>query len=154
MSVRKKAEDWRKQSRGYGGSIRERKGKMYARIQYFGEGGKRHDKEREARNRKHARELIAEMRAELGNHGETVLNEHRMTFRDLAAIYEKQKLVPAVIVDGRKVAGLRSYRSARRFLVPLVAHFGRKQVRTITHSDLEEFKLIQTQRQRGPEPSA
>jgi integrase len=68
-----------------------------------------------------------------------------MTFRDLGVIYEKQKLVPAVIVDGRKVAGLRSYRSARRFLVPLVAHFGRKQIRTITHSDLEEFKLIRFQ---------
>jgi integrase len=48
-------------------------------------------------------------------------------------------------VDGRKVAGLRSYRSARRFLIPLVAHFGRKQIRTITHSDLEEFKLIRLQ---------
>lgn len=145
MRKRNKTEDWRKQRREYGGSIRERNGKIYARIQYFGEDGKRHDKEREASNRKHARELIKEMRAELGNHGETALDSHRMTFRDLASIYEKQKLVPAVIVDGRKVAGLRSYRSARRFLVPLVAHFGRKQIRTITHSDLEEFKLIRFQ---------
>ncbi len=90
----RKAENWRKQKREYGGSIRQRNGKIYARIQYFGEDGKRHDKEREARNRKHARELITEMRSELGNHDETVLNSHRMTFRDLAAIYEKQKLVP------------------------------------------------------------
>ncbi|HKZ02012.1 MAG TPA: hypothetical protein VJ180_07225, partial [Pyrinomonadaceae bacterium] len=73
MRTRKKAEGWRKQKREYGGSIRERNGKMYARIQYFGEDGKRHDKEREARNRTHARELIKEMRAELGSHGETAL---------------------------------------------------------------------------------
>lgn len=145
MRTRKKTENWRTQKREYGGSIRERGGKIYARIQYFGEDGKRHEKEREASNRKHARELIKAMRAELGNHGETALDSHRMTFRDLAAIYEKQKLVPAVIVDGRKVAGLRSYRSARRFLVPLMAHFGRKQIRTITHSDLEEFKLLRLQ---------
>jgi hypothetical protein len=43
-----KTEDWRKQRREYGGSIRERNGKIYARIQYFSEDGKRHDKEREA----------------------------------------------------------------------------------------------------------
>lgn len=103
MRKRKKVEEWRKQSREYGGSIRERSGKIYARIQYFGEDGKRHDKEREARNRTHARELIKEMRAELGSHGETALDSHRMTFRDLAATYEKQRLVPAVIVwmEGR-----------------------------------------------------
>lgn len=116
MRTRKRTENWRTQKREYGGSIRERNGKIYARIQYFGEDGKRHDKERVARHRKHAREMIKAMRAELEGHGETALDSHRMTFRDLAAIYGKQKLVPAVIVDGRKFAGLRSYRSARRFL--------------------------------------
>jgi hypothetical protein len=105
MRKRKKAEDWRKQRREYGGSVRERRGRIYARIQYFGEDGKRHDKEREARNRTHARELIKEMRAELGSHGETALDSHRMTFRDLAAIYEKQKLVPAVIVTEGRLPG-------------------------------------------------
>ena len=67
MRTRKKAENGRKQKREYGGSIRQRNGKIYARIQYFGEDGKRRDKEREVRHRKHARELITEMRAELGN---------------------------------------------------------------------------------------
>jgi hypothetical protein len=37
---RKKAEDWRKQKGADGGSIHERDGKIYARIQYFGVDGK------------------------------------------------------------------------------------------------------------------
>lgn len=48
MRTRKKTENWGTQKREYGGSIREHNGKIYARIQYFGEDGKRHEKEREA----------------------------------------------------------------------------------------------------------
>ena len=142
MRKKKKVETWRKEKRTDGGSIRERDGKLSARIQYFGADGKRHDKERPARNRTHARELIKQMRAELENHGQVTLDSDRMTFAELAEIYKKQKLVPAVIVDGRKVAGLRSHYSLKGSLIPVVAHFGRKHIRSITHSDLEEYKLI------------
>src|SRR6266567_2906608 len=138
----KKVETWRKEKRTDGGSIRERDGKLSARIQYFGADGKRHDKERPARNRTHARELIKQMRAELKNHGQLTLDSDRMTFAELSEIYKKQRLVPAVIVDGRKVAGLRSHYSLRGSLIPVVAHFGRKHIRSIAHSDLEEYKLI------------
>jgi integrase len=145
MSTKKSSKNWRKEKRDYGGSIRERNGKLFARIQYIGEDGKRRDKERPAENRKHARELIAEMRRELKQHGEPVLDAHKMTFTELSERYSKLRLIPAVIVNGKKVAGLRSLGPPKAAMTILVSHFGRKQVRTIKHSDVEEFKLERIQ---------
>src|SRR5688572_12056543 len=109
MPRKKKATaDWRKQKREHGGSIRERDGKIFARIQYVGEDGRRREKERPAKNRKHARELIKEMRQELLQGGEGALEAHAMTFARLAASYEKTNLIPAVIQNGKKIAGRRS----------------------------------------------
>jgi integrase len=65
-----------------------------------------------------------------------------MTFGDLAKKYELKRLFKAEYVDGRKVAGVRSLLSARSALKALVAHFSRKQIRTIKHSDVEEYKLL------------
>lgn len=132
--------EWLRQKRSHDGSIRERDGKQYARIQFIGEDGKPRSKERIARNRKHARELIKQMRQEHETGGEALLDAHRMTFAVLAREYEKNKLVPAVIVDGKKVAGMRSYASMKRFLVPLLAYFGRKRLRSIRHTDIESYK--------------
>ena len=63
-----KSDDWRKQSREADGSIRRRGSRLYARIQYTGEDGRRRDKERPARNRTHARELIKQMREMHGSY--------------------------------------------------------------------------------------
>ena len=145
MSTKKRSKNWRKEKRDYGGSIRERNGKLFARIQYIGEDGKRRDKERPAENRKHARELISEMRRELKQHGEPVLDAHKMTFTELSERYSKLRLIPAVIVNGKKVAGLRSLGPPKAAMSILVSHFGRKQVRTIKHSDVEEYKLERIQ---------
>src|SRR5215831_2820434 len=145
MSTKKRSKNWRKEKRDYGGSIRERNGKLFARIQYIGEDGKRRDKERPAENRKHARELISEMRRELKQHGEPVLDAHKMTFTELSERYSKLRLIPAVIVNGKKVAGLRSLGPPKAAMSILVSHFGRKQVRTIKHSDVEEYKLKRIQ---------
>src|SRR6266571_2021048 len=140
MIRRKKSKNWRKQKREHGGSIRTRGGMLFARIQYIGEDGKRRDKERPAKNRKHARELITEMRRELQQHGETILDAHKMTFHELSERYSKLKLIPAVIVNGKKVAGLRSLGPQKAAMSALTSAFGRKQVRTIKHSDVEQYK--------------
>lgn len=145
MSRNKPTKNWRNEKRDYGGSIRERNGKLFARIQYIGEDGKRRDKERPAENRKHAREVITEMRRELKQHGEPVLDAHKMTFNELSQRYSKLKLIPAVIVNGRKVAGLRSLGPQKAAMSALVSHLGRRQVRTIKHSDIEEYKLERLQ---------
>lgn len=138
---KKPTDDWRKEKREHGGSIRVRDGKIFARIQYLSEDGRRRDKERPARNRKHAREVINEMRQELLQGGEGALQAHSMTFRHLATNYEKTNLIPAVIQNGKKIAGRRSIASARSTLAPLLAHFGRRHIRAIKHADIEAYKM-------------
>lgn len=138
---RKSTRDWRKERRNREGSVYEYKGKIYARVQFIGEDGKRKDKKVLAKNRKHARELITTLKGEVKTHGDIVLDSYRMTFGELAKVYEKVKLVPARYEDGRKVAGLRSWRYTKSFLPTLVNHFGRRQLRSIKHSDLEAFRI-------------
>ena len=104
-----KPDDWRKERRANEGSIRERNGRVYARIQFIGDDGKRHDKERQAQNRKHARELIKEMRGELETGGIKALVGPRMMFSELADWYTENYVKDAEYVDGRKIAGIRSY---------------------------------------------
>ncbi len=151
MARRKKTDDWRKQRRNRQGSVYDYKGKIYARLQYIGEDGTRKDRKRLAKSRKHARELLKELLADHCDGGERALDSHRMTFRDLAQKFERGKLKRAEIRDGKKVAGMRSYVSTKSHLVPLLAHFARKHIRTIKHSEIEAYKLdrLQTPVRRG-----
>ncbi len=81
-----------------------------------------------------------------------------MTFAELAKVYAERKLIPAVYAgEGeyrRRVAGLRSHKSPHGFLRVLVENFGRRRVRSISHADVEAFKLLrlQTPRQRDGHP--
>jgi integrase len=128
------------------GFVRERDGKVYACIQYKGEDGKRKEKMRRADTRTHAKQIIKKLLRELDDAGEQSLDNDRMTFRDLAALYKKSRLIPAVYhgegEGQRKVAGLRSYKPPQGYLSTLTQHFGAKRIRNITHDDVEQFKLI------------
>lgn len=137
----------------------ERTGKieLFARVQYTDGTGKRREKMRRAENQTDANRIIKRLLEELGNTGEHGLDGERMLFRELAAHYQKRYLIPAQYHgegDGRrKVAGLRSYKSSQRFLDTLIEHFGGKRIRSITHDDLERFKMqrLTTPTQRGSE---
>lgn len=135
-----KPKDWRKERRANEGSIRERNGKIYARIQFIGDDVKRHDKERQARNRKHARELIKEMRSELEAGGIKALVGPRMMFGELADWYTENYVKDAEYVDGRKIAGIRSYDTRASQVKLLKDHLGHKRLREITYHDLEKYK--------------
>src|SRR5437870_2208924 len=137
---KQKIADWRKQKRANEGSIRERNGKIYARIQFIGDDGKRHDKERPARNRKHARELIKEMRKEFDTGGEAALEGSHMKFSTLAQWYLDNYVQDAEYVDGRKVAGVRSFSTKVSQVKKLRHYFDNKRLRDITFSDLEKYK--------------
>jgi hypothetical protein len=67
----------------------------------------------------------------------------------LAEKYKEVKLIPAQYVNKRKVAGLRSFKTPLGFLNVLIEYFGRRKVRSITHADIETFKL-----RRLKEPTA
>lgn len=153
MAMKASETDWRKGKRGHGGSVYEYGGKMYARIQYVDEDGKRKDKKvrLESKNgskptRSEARKQFQALRAKFEKYGQAAVEAHDMTFEELAVTYKKTKLVAAIIQKGKKITGLRSHRAPLGFLETLVKHFGRrKKLRMITHADIEAFRLERLQ---------
>jgi integrase len=125
---------------------RIRNGKVFARK----------DVMRLAENRAHAKELAAQMRRELKDHGERIVDADKLKFEELAGYYEADKVKPAQYHEGRKVAGLRSLSSVRYALKTLTAHFGRRFMKTITPTDIEKFKAkrLDTEARRGGKPAA
>ena len=72
---------------------------------------------RRARNRKHAKELQKQLVKELASaepgNQRAELDAQKLTFSKVADRYEAIKLIPAVYVGDRKVAGLRSLRTQK-----------------------------------------
>lgn len=71
--------------------------------------------------------------------GQSVLG-HRMTFRDLAQHAKKTFYRPAEIIDGRKVAGIKSHRQTYILIDWLVEYFGSRKLSSLTRSDLDAYK--------------
>lgn len=120
---------------------REINGQIYARFVYTDGEGKRREKHLKAESKTHARELYDKMRREFEDHGQQSIDAARMTFRQLAEVYEKVKLQPAEYKGDRKISGRRSYKAPQGYLKTLVQHFGAKRVKSISHADIEKFRL-------------
>lgn len=133
------------------GTITKRDGKLYARVQFKDETGKRRDLWRRAENGMHARQLIRELLREIENSTAVALDAANMTFEDLAAYFEKNHLQPAQYVDGRKVSGVRSLIPALAAVKALRAHFGARKLRSITYGDLDAYRVarLKTPTQHG-----
>ena len=124
---------------------RSAKGKVtwWARVTYTDPvTGKRHDRQRRAESKSHAKDLVQDLIAEVDKTGGRSLAKEHMTFLDLATYFEKEYLKPAEYVDGRKVAGVRSIVPAKANVKALKDHFGMRLLRGITHSDIREFRAI------------
>jgi hypothetical protein len=134
--------------RARAGSVVKRKGRgdgtkvtWWARVTYTDPvTGKRHDRQRRAESKIDAKELVHALLAEVDSTGGQSLAKEHMTFLDLATYFEKQYLKPAEYVDGRKVAGVRSISPAMAAVKALKEHFGKRQLRGITHSDIRAFR--------------
>lgn len=124
------------------GRVIEREGKHYARIRYTDESGVRRDKWYRAESPSKARSLLKEKMKELDGGGSRLLDAERMTFGDLAAHFEEGYLTEAHYVDGRKVSGLRSLKTAERLVEILKDHFGKKRLRAVTHGDIRAYKTL------------
>jgi integrase len=118
----------------------ERKGKLYARLQYRSETGEYKTKYRPITDKRVARSVVEEMRRELEVRGEEGFDAKKMTFNELADQYEKVELVEAVFRNGIKVIGKRSLDPTRSALKPLRFYFGSRPVAKIRASDLKAFK--------------
>jgi integrase len=94
-----------------------------------------------AQDKTHAAKLVKEKLRELETTGETDINSDRITFCRLADCYKERRLFTAKIIHGRKVAGLKSLKTAEAELENLKQWFGTQRIKTITHSDVETYKL-------------
>ncbi len=136
--IRDTAADLKKQgATNCKGSVETR---LYARVGYTDEQGKRHDVVRAAESRTHARDLIRDILRDLEDHAGRTLDASRMTFADLAKYFEEHYLKPAEYVDGRKVDGVRSLKSAQSAVNALKAYFGKKRLQSIRYSDLRTYR--------------
>lgn len=120
--------------------LRIKNGKIYARVTWIDENGKRRDTERRVSSRTEAREVYEELRRQVAEHGSKHVDGDRVTLAQLAELYERRKVTPPKIHAGRKVAGLKSYRSALSYLKVIKSHFGNQRIKKISFSDLEDFK--------------
>jgi hypothetical protein len=132
-------------SKDHKGFIVERDGKIYVRGHYTDGLGKRRELMRRADNRKHARQLRKELVKQINpaNRGDQVTDivTDKTTFAKVAERYEAVRLIPAEYVGDTKIAGLRSLRTPKAYLKRLVEHFGNARIRSITYSQVDEYRL-------------
>jgi integrase len=115
-------------------------GRWYARVTFTNEQGKRRDVKRSAENEGAAKKALAALLRELKDEGERSLDAANMTFAELADHYITNYLHPAVYVGERKVSGVRGVVEAMAEVKPLIAHFGKRKIRSITYGEIRNFK--------------
>lgn len=144
-----------KMSKREEGSFKERDGKLYAVVTWIDSGGKRHWKERRVRNKTEGNAVIKKLYQELDEHGGESLQAENKTFNHLATHLEENYLTPPEYVNGRKVAGKRSYKDDLGILKILREYFGRTPLREITWGKIEKFRVarIKTPTHRGEQRS-
>ncbi|MBI4752139.1 MAG: tyrosine-type recombinase/integrase [Acidobacteria bacterium] len=134
------------------GCIRERNGKIYAVVTFTDPvTGKRHFRERKAKNRTEARLLIKELLRAIDLQGARAFQAEKVTFQELATWYRETYLIEPQYRDGNKVAGLRSFEDMRRRLKTLEDFFGKRRIKDITFGDIERYRAerLATPKQRG-----
>jgi integrase len=126
--------------KGKNGKIKTRI-EIYARVTYM-DGGKRKDIWKRAKNRTHANELNKETLKDLDEKGAGFVEASKMTFSQLADYYKKNYIVEPTYVEGRKIAGMRSYKIASLFLQHLQNHFDKYRIKNITYGEIEKYKIM------------
>jgi integrase len=82
------------------------------------------------------------MYQEIDDYGHESLKAEGLTFNELADHLEENYLIPPEYVNGRKVAGKRSYKDDLGILKVLRDYFGRIPVREITWGKIEKFRVL------------
>lgn len=94
------------------------------------------------KNKTDADNLVENFKGELKTHGGKIVDASKMRFEHLADTYKQKKLFPAKIINGRKVGGVKSVAPALAALNSLRLHFDKRRIKSITHSDIESYKLM------------
>jgi integrase len=116
-------------------------GSWIARITFTNNLGKRQTLKRQADSKPEARKILKKLRETLSTEQaqEKIIHE-KMTFNQLAEEYKDKKVKPAEYRGDKKISGMRSYDKVKLRIVPLKEHFGKMRVRSITQSDVEEYR--------------
>ena len=130
-----------KQNKRKQGSIVTKNGKIYARIRFTDDFGKKRDVWRTATDKKHAQSLIKALIEETENKSSQELDAARMTLNQLADFYEKTYLHAPIYSNDRKISGLRGVRQYASLLKQLRAEFGGRRIQAITHAELLQYKI-------------
>jgi integrase len=132
-------------SRERKGSILERDGKIYARVQFIDENGRKRDLWRRAENRGDARKKIKELVKDSENKTAKEIDAANMTFADLATHYLEHYLQAAVYVSDKKVSGVRSLVTARTVVQPSIEYFGKRKLKSISYGEIRRYKQVRLQ---------
>lgn len=131
----------------------DKKSRWFARYTYTDGNGKRRNVKKLMPTETKAAKELARMIDDFEKRGDRGARGDRLTFNQLAADYEKTKLIEAEYRNGKKIKGRRSLNSAKVALKVLQDYFGHRRVRYIRHDEIEEFKheRLDTPTQHGGE---
>lgn len=125
---------------GFVGERSDRPG-VWVKLRYKDEFGTSRVIQRKVENKTEGRKLLKKLMDDIEKHGSQIIDGDRMTFAHLAEQYETRKVFAPVYKEETKVAGMRSYKSVKSRLKLLIEHFGKRLIKTITHADIEKFRM-------------
>lgn len=131
-------------------------GKFQVRVSYLGSDGKRHERlKKNISTKTGARKILKEFLDGLEERGQKAVEGDKLTFMQLAKVYEENHVFAAQYVHRRKVGGLRSLAPIRTYLKVLIENFGNQLIKEITKGDIQRFKVkrLNTPTVRGTQRS-
>lgn len=120
------------------------KNRLYCRTSYTDANDKRRWIWRSGRTKTDARNRTRDALLKKLNEV-AVGSTHHRTFKHLADLFRERYLVAPSYVDGRKIAGMRSFESAGYNLNALEDFFGLLRLERLTYNDLEDYKALRLQ---------
>ncbi|MEO6654632.1 MAG: hypothetical protein ABIO36_00970 [Pyrinomonadaceae bacterium] len=122
---------------------KDRKGNLhwYARIVRTLPSGEKKQYTKKGDNKTHAKRLLRDLENQHFERGDSGIQGERMTFREVALIYEDRHLQPAEYTDGQITSGLKNPVDPKRFLRTIIQYLGNIRLKDLTHSDIERFKV-------------
>jgi integrase len=115
-------------------------GKWKAQVRVIWDDGTETALHRMARSKAAANALADKIAAEIEATGGRVIAYAAALFLAFAAYYAETYLIPAKIIDGQKVEGLRTWKDMQGKLAVLVAHFGDMPLKEIRYGHLRAYK--------------
>lgn len=117
-------------------------GKWIVRLEYFDEiKGKKSVVERQAERKCDAADVRDKLIDDIKKTQGQIQTGDRMSFNDLAVVCAKVFYKPAEIIEGRKIAGIKSIVTVKGQINTLKGYFGKRPIREITTESLTTFKL-------------